>query len=80
MKPQKTVWEKDRMLVWSMDHEVVMRCTASIIAIVSTTFLFCGELYDCLDGGWQLDSCSERDFNDHICSKTIEVFMVVTDG
>ena len=32
------------------------------------------------DGYYVLDSCSERDFDDHGCSKTNELFLVVIDG
>ena len=32
------------------------------------------------DGDYILDSCSERDFYDHGCSKTNELFLVVIDG
>ena len=32
------------------------------------------------DGDYVLDSCSERDFDDHGCSKTNELFLVVIDG
>ena len=33
-----------------------------------------------VDGDYVLDSCSERDFDDHGCSKTNELFLVVIDG
>ena len=33
-----------------------------------------------LDDDYVLDSCSERDFDDHRCSKTNELFLVVIDG
>ena len=32
------------------------------------------------DGDYFLDSCSERDFDDHRYSKTNELFLVVIDG
>ena len=32
------------------------------------------------DGDCALDSCSERDFDDHGCSKTNYHFLVVIDG
>ena len=32
------------------------------------------------DGDYVLDSCSERDFNNHGCSKINELFLVVIDG
>ena len=33
-----------------------------------------------VDGDYVLDSCSERDFNDHGCSKVNEVFLAAIDG
>ena len=33
-----------------------------------------------VDGDYVLDSCSERDFDDHGCSKTNKLFLVVIDG
>ena len=33
-----------------------------------------------VDGDYVLDSCSERDFDDHECSKVNEVFLVSIDG
>ena len=32
------------------------------------------------DDGYVLDSCLEQDFDDHGCSKTNELFMVMIDG
>ena len=32
------------------------------------------------DGDYVLDSCSEQDFDDHGCSITNELFLVVIDG
>ena len=32
------------------------------------------------DGYYDLDSCSERDFDDHGCCITNELFLVVIDG
>ena len=32
------------------------------------------------DGDYVLDSSSERDFDDHGCSKTNKLFLVVIDG